>query len=207
MWRRLTMALIASPSSLTSWRFDSVLEGQRGCRFQSLQLYSTVSDELSDAQRWCAVGGGVRVPNVLHVQASSLSWTVHLVIPGGSEPLTRETRQALTGYYDAYPPVPDMFALESVELGSGTDGESLQFRATPPHYFLGVTFTPTGDVWALESVDVRGEGRSAGPRVSSASGERIDFTAVCPSSANTRRLEVQAVGGTWTVYLISVAEQ
>ncbi len=75
------LVLIASPSSLASWRFDSVLEGQRGCRFQSLQLDSTVPDELSDAQRWCAVGGGVRVPNVLHVQTSGLSWTVHLVIP------------------------------------------------------------------------------------------------------------------------------
>ena len=196
------LAVIGNPLE-ASWHFDSVLERSLGRKFQSLRIDSTVPEELSDAQEWCSAGFGIAVPRELHINAINVSWGVFLIAPEGATALPRGVARALDGYYGICPERSPIEDLEVTVLGNGESDASMEFVGRPPHYYLGVHFEPTLKVWSFRSVNVSGNWRAAGPAVSSASGELIDFTATCPSSPGLHHLEIESQGGRWVVYLIT----
>ena len=202
------LVLVATPTD-PDWYFRSVLDSSSGSIHRSLTASSDVPDELTDAQQWCQTSGGfgATVPDYLRADAHNVEWTVYLVTERGSAELPREVETALSGYYGLCPPRPPLESLEAVILGSGRAADILEYTALPPFYFLGVEFEPNADSWEFSSVEGSGNWLSAGPSVSSVSGERIDFTAICPQEPSSHHLDIQSEGDTWTVYLITVREQ
>ncbi len=189
------------------WEFDSVLDTSTGKRFQSLHLDSTVPDDVVDAQAWCQSGFGIALPDVLHIESRGLRWTLYLVSSAGLEPLPRPVAGALAGFYGVCPPMPSIEEFRVVETWTsqlGITGRSLEFIGSPPHFILGVKFKPEVNDWYFRSVNISGDWRSLGPNVSSSSGETINFTATCPSTSSPHHLDVEADGGSWSVYLIGV---
>ena len=196
------LVVLGNPQD-ASWRFDSVLEHSRGRETQSLRIDSSVPEALMDAQEWCSIGTGVLVPDVLHINAASMSWAVFLVASAGTAEVPRAVAEALSGYYGICPPEPPIEQIQATRLGAGDSNISLEFVGQPPHYYLGVIFQPTDKDWSFSSVNVSGNWRAAGPAVSATTGEVIDFTATCPSSPGLHHLRVEADGGRWVVYLIT----
>jgi len=202
------LAVVGSPLGST-WHFDSVLETSRGKKSQSLHIDSTVPDELTDAQEWCTTGYGITTADYLQVDAANVAWTVYLVAPNGTEALPDTVVGALSGYYGVCPALPAIVELEATVVGTSAEGgtsRSIQFTGSAPHYFLGVRFEPNQEKWYFRSVNVRGDWKAAGPSVSSKSGERIDFTAICPQTSSPHHLDVEPEGGSWTVFLITVSQ-
>ena len=194
----------------SQWHFDSTLETSTGRRHQSLHIDSSVPDDVTDAQEWCTEGFGITVPDLLHIDAQNLGWKVYLVREGIGEELPRTVASALTGYYGLCPPTPPIESLQAQVIGRSSGGsikDSLSFVGSAPHYFLGIDFKPTEDHWYFRSVNVSGDWESAGPRVSSTSGETIDFTATCPSSSRPHHLDLEAMGGEWVMYLFTVSNE
>lgn len=199
------LVLVANPTEST-WRFDSVIE-TRGRRYQSLHVDSSVADEIADAQEWCTTGFGTIPTRVMNIEATGLGWTLFLVSSQGAEPLLTKVADALGGYYGLCPPLPALEDLQVLQMwtsNEGITGRSLEFVGSPPHYFLGVRFETTAEGWFFRSVNISGDWRVSGPSVSSNSGEKMDFTAICPSSSSPHHLDLEAGGGSWTVYLIGV---
>lgn len=199
------LVVVGNPQGQT-WQFDSVLTSTSR-KSQSLHIDSTVPDDLADSQEWCTRGVGVPTTNFLDIEATNLAWSVYLVIPSAGNPLSEAVKNALSGYYSVCPPYPPLESLQAAILGAGASAASLNFSGQAPHYFLGVQFQPISDVWYFRSVNVSGNWRTAGPSVSSKSRERIDFTATCPTTADLGHLEIEAEGGQWTVYLITVSQK
>ena len=196
------LALVGSPSGQT-WVFDSVVRDLHGRRWQSLQINSSLADDVINAQQWCSSGFGVSPQITLEIKATNLEWSVYLVTVGGTVPLPETVVAALEGYYGGCPPIPPMGDLEATMLGDGIGAATLPFEATPPTSFLGVRFEPDSDEWFFGSSNVSRNSSLTGPRVSSQSGERIAFTSMCPASKSSRHLEIEADGGRWIVYLIA----
>ena len=198
------LALVADPVE-GEWRFDSVLESASGRRFQSLQVGSTVPDDLTSAQEWCGRGGGL-LGDALHIESAGLAWTVYLVGTSGENPIPRDAVRALSGYYGACPAQPPIESLKAIVLASGEGPATASFTFSPPYYFLGVLFEPVESEWAFQSVVASGDWTGSGPALTSGAGERIDFQARCPQTAGSHRLEVASFGGHWTVYVIGVVQ-
>ena len=198
--------VVVGEPEMASWHFDSVLDSGNG-RFESLTISSDAHEHLTDAQQWCSSGFGVSTRDTLEIDSSGVSWTVYLIEPVNEEPLTEMLRGSLDGYYDLCPELPPIDSLAARVLGSGEGDATLDFRGTPPHYFLGVLFEPAIQGWSFGSVDVRGDWRSLGPAVSHESGDTIGFSAICPTSASSHHLEVVSRGGRWTVYLITTSRE
>ena len=97
------LVLVGAPSE-PAWRFDSVLESQRGRRFQSLRIDSSIPDNLTDAQARCQQGSGMLLPDVLRIESLNLAWPVYLIAPVGTDAPSREVLAALSGYYSNCPP-------------------------------------------------------------------------------------------------------
>lgn len=197
------LVVVGKPGS-KPWHFDSVLETSTR-RYQSLHIESAVADELTDAQKWCQTGFGTIPTNTLNVDASNVVWNVYLVAPGGKEAPPQVVLEGVRGYYDLCPTVPAVSNLQVAKTWSsaeGVTGRSLNFEATAPFYFLGVKFDPIQQEWYFKSVDVTADSKKQGPFVSGKSGQRIDFSAICPSAPLLSHLDVEASGGSWTVYLI-----
>ena len=189
------------------WQFDSVLTSASGDRFQSLHVDSSVPTELTDAQEWCSSGFVLTRSSTLNIEASGVQWMLYLVAPEGSQELPQPITAALGGYYSlcpALPPIEQLQVLENWNSQPGVSNHSLEFSGTPPFFFLGVAFEPTDQEWEFRSTNVSGDWTAAGPRVSSRSSERIDFTATCPSTPSSHHLDVESRGGTWSAYLIGV---
>jgi hypothetical protein len=199
------LVLVANPTE-SNWRFDSVIE-TGGSQYQSLNVTNEVPDDVTDAQEWCTIGFGTIPRYVMHIEAIGLGWTLYLVSSQGTEPLLIQASDALGGYYGLCPPLPALEDLQVLQMWASNDGvtgRSLEFMGSPPHYFLGVRFESTAKDWFFRSVNISGDWRVSGPSVSSNSGEKMDFTAICPSSLSPHHLDVEAGGGSWVVYLIGV---
>lgn len=201
------LVLIGTPLD-AAWHFDSILKASRDQRFQSLRIDSGVPDSTTDAQKWCTTSTGFPDSDTLEIDASNISWTVFLIAPQQSWSMPRDVSEALEGYYGACPTPPEIEQLKADVIATSLIGganQSVNFTGPAPYYYLGVQFEPDERDWSFESVSVSGNRRVAGPSVSSASGERIDFTATCPASTDAHHLEISASGGGWTVYLVTVA--
>ena len=199
--------VVVATTTGPGWRLDCVLNSH-GRRHQPLYLDSSVPERLSDAQAWCTRGLGTSPDSVLDIESRNLDWTVFLVATDGDEPVPEAVMQKLDGFYDLCPPRPLVQELTATVLASATTSTaSIPFQTSPPHYFIGVHFQPDARNWFFRSADSGGNWSAPGPRVTSGSTELIDFTAIYPQSAGSHHLEIEARGGHWTVYLITVTDQ
>ena len=204
--RQTYFLVVVATSTESGWQFDSVVNSG-ATRHQSLHLDSSAPDHLTDAQAWCTRGVGTSPTSVLDIASQDLDWTILLVGTDGDIPVPEAVKRTLDGFYDLCPALPPFEELTSTVLGSSTTtSASLPYSAQPPHYFIGVDFEPNARNWYFRSVDIGGSWRAPGPIVSSQSSERIDSTATCPQSSSSHHLEIEAEGGRWTVYLITVKQ-
>jgi hypothetical protein len=199
---RYFLTVLGEPQE-QEWRFDSVLESGSGDRTSSLHIESSAADDLSDSQGWCSTGRSV-LSDILHITSIGLKWRLMLVVPGEASGLPRQVAQALSGFY-VCPPDPRIESLSAHVIGRGVGAQLIEFVSIPPRNYLGVKFEPEQSDWSFRSLNVSGNWSALGPAVSSFSGELIDFTSVCPSESSTHHLEIEAEGGSWTVYAIQVA--
>ncbi len=197
------IAVSASPIG-SSWFFKSVYETSDGEKFNSLYLDRSIPSTTADSQKWCGSGPST-IPDTLHIRADNIEWTLYLIAPENGTALPKSIQAALQGYYGACPALPPInqigFAQTWTSASVGTAGE-FGFNAYAPWYFLGVRFQPQMASWGFASTDTNGSWSTSGPHVSSASGERIDFTATCPSTLTSDQLKVSSQGGNWTIYLL-----
>ncbi len=186
------------------WDFNSVLVS-RGSRSESLHISSDVPEQLIDATQRCTSGFGTSPEMTLEIDSSGLAWTVSLIAPIDKVPLRENLVEAVAGFYGLCPEHPPIDSLSAQVLGNGEGDSTFDFTGTPPFYFLGVKFEPAIQGWSFSSVDVSGDWRSTGPKVSHESGDTISFSAICPISASSHHLDIESHGGRWTVYLITTS--
>ncbi|MBM3957300.1 MAG: hypothetical protein FJ313_04530, partial [Gemmatimonadetes bacterium] len=130
-----------------------------------------------------------------------------LVVPGGPDPITDETREALRGYYGVCPPKPPEESLRAVECWSSDEfgaSAEIDYTTLVPFTFLVLKFEAEAKEWWFDSLDRSGEWSRLGPAVSSASGRAVDTTGLCPSAGSLHTLEINSSGGDWTVWLVGV---
>ena len=170
-----------------------------------MHVSSDVPHELTDSQMWCNPNFGVTFPDTLEVEALGLNWMVYLIAPFGEEELSTTVAAPLEGHYGGCPPRPEVETLVVSDLWTGGPGGLvIEYTVRPPRSFLVVEFEPDSREWYIESISRSGDWSVAGPRGSNEIGGVVDTMALCPSSSSPHSLEVEAQGGTWTIYHIQV---